>query len=334
MLYNIFEAFWGYKLAKNILITGGAGFVGVNLTEKLIQNKENMIFCVDNFASSSKANIERFLGCENFKFIEHDVIFPLEIDEKIDEIYNLACVASPIHYQGKNAIFTTKTCVFGAINLLELARKNDAKILQASTSEIYGNALCRPQKENYFGNVNPNGIRSCYDEGKRCAESLFFDYQRNYNVKIKVARIFNTYGKYMAHNDGRVVSNFIWQALNNKPLEIYGDGTQTRSFCYVDDLIEGLIRLMATDDKFFGPVNLGNPDEFTINELSQLIIKKMAKYAPKLDYKPLPMDDPIKRNPDISLAKEKLNWSPKIKLDKGLDLTIEYFSRKFEEMKK
>ena len=321
-------------MAKNILITGGAGFIGTNLVERLIQDENNRIFCVDNFVSSSRANIERFLTKKNFEFVEHDVIFPLEINEKIDEIYNLACVASPVHYQGKNAIFTTKTCVFGAINLLELAMKNNAKILQASTSEIYGNALVHPQKENYFGNVNSIGIRSCYDEGKRCAESLFFDYQRNYNVKIKVARIFNTYGKYMAHDDGRVVSNFIYNALNNKPLEIYGDGSQTRSFCYVDDLVEGLISLMASDNEFFGPVNLGNPDEFSIYELSQLIKTKMAKYSPKLDYKPLPMDDPIKRKPDISLAKEKLNWSPKVKLDKGLDLTIEYFSRKFEEVKK
>ena len=312
-------------MTKTVLITGGTGFLGSNLCHRLIQDENIKIICVDNNYTGSIKNIKTLLANPRFKFIEHDIINPLKIDEKIDEIYNFACPASPPAYQGKNAIFTTKTCVYGAINMLELAKKNNAKILQASTSEIYGDPLYHPQKETYLGNVNPIGIRACYDEGKRCAESLFFDYNRIHNVKIKIVRIFNTYGPFMNKVDGRVVSNLICQALTQKPLTIYGKGTQTRSFCYVDDLIDAIIKTMATDENLLGPINLGNPEEYTISELAQLIKEKINKNL-NIVYKDLPSDDPRQRKPDISLAKEILKWAPKIKLSDGLDKTIQYFS--------
>ena len=316
-------------MTKTILITGGTGFIGSNLCKRLMQDENNRIICVDNNYTGSLNNVREFLDNPRFKFIEHDVIEPLDIDEKIDEIYNLACPASPPAYQGERAIFTTKTCVFGAINMLELARKNNAKILQTSTSEVYGEPLVHPQVESYRGNVNPNGIRACYDEGKRCAESLYFDYYRIYGVKIKVIRIFNTYGPFMDPNDGRVVSNFICQALRGEDLTLYGDGSQTRSFCYVDDLIEVIIRMMASEDDFTGPVNTGNPGEFTIKELAELVKEKINKDL-KIIYKPLPSDDPTQRRPDITLAKSKLNWEPKIRLSEGLDKTIAYFDKKLK----
>ena len=312
-------------ISKTILITGGAGFIGSNLCEKLVQN--NRIICVDNFCTGSINNIEKFLDNPNFTLIEHDIINPLEIDEKIDEIYNLACPASPKSYQGKNAIFTTKTCVLGSINMLDLANKHNAKILQSSTSEVYGEPLEHPQNEKYRGNVNSIGIRACYDEGKRCAESLFFDYQRNYGTKIKVVRIFNTYGKNMQVDDGRVISNLICQALMGKKLTIYGDGNQTRSFCYVDDLVDILIKVMSSKDDFLGPINIGNPQEFTILELANLIKQKINNDI-EIDFMPLPQDDPCKRKPDITLAKSMFNWEPKIKLEEGLDLTIKYFKER------
>ena len=315
---------------KKILITGGTGFIGSNLCKRLMQDVNNKIICVDNNYTGSVDNIEEFIGNPRFQFIEHDIIYPLEINEKIDEIYNLACPASPPAYQGKKAIFTTKTCVLGAINMLDLAKKNNAKILQSSTSEVYGEPLVHPQVEAYRGNVNPIGIRACYDEGKRCAESLFFDYYRNYGVKIKVIRIFNTYGPNMDPDDGRVVSNFICQALRGEDLTIYGDGSQTRSFCYIDDLIDVIIRMMNSEDGFVGPVNTGNSGEFTIKELAELVKEKINPNL-KISYKILPLDDPTQRKPDISLAKEKLGWEPKIKLNEGLDKTIEYFKTKIGE---
>lgn len=321
-------------MQKTILITGGTGFIGSNLCKKLIQDEQNSIICVDNNYTGSLDNLKELLDNSRFKFIEHDIIEPLEVNEKIDEIYNLACPASPPAYQGEKAIFTTKTCVFGALNMLELAKKNNAKILQASTSEVYGEPQVHPQVETYRGNVNPIGIRACYDEGKRCAESLFFDYNRLYDVKIKVIRIFNTYGPYMDPNDGRVVSNFICQALRGEDLTIYGDGSQTRSFCYVDDLIDVIIKMMASEDEFLGPVNTGNPGEFTIKELAELVIEKINKRDNKnlkVVYKPLPADDPTQRKPNITLAKTKLDWEPKIKLNEGLDKTIEYFANKIRE---
>ncbi|MBR1619495.1 SDR family oxidoreductase [bacterium] len=314
---------------KTILITGGTGFIGSNLCKKLISDENNKIICVDNNYTGSLDNVRELLNNPRFKFIEHDIIEPLNIEEKIDEIYNLACPASPCAYQGEKAIFTTKTCVLGSLNMLELAKKNNAKILQSSTSEVYGEPLMIPQLESYRGNVNPIGIRACYDEGKRCAESLFFDYHRLYDVKIKVIRIFNTYGPMMDPNDGRVVSNFICQALRGEDLTIYGDGSQTRSFCYVDDLIEVIIRMMASEDDFVGPVNTGNPEEFTIRELADLVKEKINKDL-KIVYKPLPADDPTQRRPDITLAKTKLNWEPRIKISDGLDKTIEYFNRRIK----
>ena len=274
-------------------------------------------------------NVKELLNNPRFNFIEHDIIEPLNTEEKIDEIYNLACPASPPAYQGKKAIFTTKTCVLGALNMLELAKNNNAKILQSSTSEVYGEPLVHPQTETYRGNVNPIGIRACYDEGKRCAESLFFDYHRLYGVKIKVIRIFNTYGPMMNPNDGRVVSNFICQALKGEDLTIYGDGSQTRSFCYIDDLIDAIVAVMASEDDFVGPVNTGNPEEFTIKELADLVKEKINKDL-KIVYKHLPADDPTQRRPDITLAKAKLNWEPKIKLNEGIDKTIEYFDKKIK----
>ncbi len=312
---------------KNILITGGCGFIGSNLCKKLIQDENNFIICLDSNFTSSTDNISNLINNPRFKFVKHDIIEPIEINKKIDEIYNLACPASPKKYQGKNAIYTTKTCVFGAINILELAKKNNAKILQSSTSEIYGDSREHPQKENYFGNVNPIGPRACYDEGKRCAESLFFDYKRIYNLEVKIVRIFNTYGPLMDIEDGRVISNFICQALKGNNLTVYGDGSQTRSFCYIDDLIDALIKTMNTKKEFSGPINLGNPIEYTINEIAESIKNKINNKI-NIIYMPLPVDDPHKRKPDISLAKKELNWKPKISLDKGLDLTISYFKNK------
>ena len=308
---------------KTIVVTGGTGFLGSNLCARLIR-EGNKVICVDNNYTGRMSNIETILNNPNFKFIEHDIINPLKLDEKIDQIYNIACPASPTAYQGKAAIRTTKTCVFGAINMLELAKKNQATILQASTSEVYGEPLVHPQVETYRGNVNPNGIRACYDEGKRCAESLFFDYWREEGVDIKVIRIFNTYGPNMDPKDGRVVSNFVCQALKGEDITIYGDGSQTRSFCYVDDLIEAMIRMMNSPKDFTGPVNTGNPGEFTVKELAEKVIAKIGGTS-KVVYKDLPKDDPTQRRPDITLAKSKLGWEPKIQLDEGLDKTIAYF---------
>lgn len=316
-------------MSKTILITGGTGFIGSNLCKRLMLDENNHIICVDNNYTGSLDNVKELLSNPRFKFIEHDVIQTLEIENKIDEIYNLACPASPPAYQGDRAIFTTKTCVLGAINMLELAKKHNAKILLSSTSEVYGEPLVHPQVESYRGNVNPIGIRACYDEGKRCAESLFFDYNRIHGVRIKVIRIFNTYGPFMDPNDGRVVSNFICQALRGEDLTIYGDGSQTRSFCYVDDLIDAIILMMGTEDEFLGPVNTGNPSEFTIKELAELVREKINRDL-KIIYKPLPMDDPTQRKPDITLANQKLNWFPQIKLSDGLDKTIKYFDNKIK----
>lgn len=312
---------------KTILITGGTGFIGANLCRRLLQDENIRLICVDNNYTGSLDNIKELLNNPRFKFVEHDIIEPFEIDEKIDEIYNLACPASPIAYQGVKAVYTTKTCVYGAVNMLELAKKHNAKILQTSTSEVYGEPLVHPQVETYRGNVNPIGIRACYDEAKRCAESLFFDYNRIYGVNIKVVRIFNTYGPFMDPNDGRVVSNFICQALRGENLTVYGDGSQTRSFCYVDDLVDVILKVMESDEEFLGPVNIGNPGEFTIKELANMIKEKIN---PDLNiiYKPLPSDDPTQRKPDISLAKTKFGWEPKIDLNLGLDRTIEYFAIK------
>ena len=302
---------------KTILIAGGAGFLGSNLCKKLI--KDNIVICLDNLITGNMANIIPYLESPNFKFIKHDIINPIDIE--IDEIYNLACPASPIHYQ-KDPIHTLKSSVFGIYNLLELAKKYNAKILQASTSEVYGNPLEHPQKETYFGNVNINGPRSCYDEGKRCAESIMYEYNKQYNTQIRIARIFNTYGKNMQKDDGRVISNFVIQALKNEDITIYGDGLQTRSYCYVDDLIDGLIKLMASN--ITTPTNLGNPFEYTILKTAKIIISKTNSQS-KLVFKNLPIDDPQKRKPDISKAKKELNWEPKISLNEGLDNTISYF---------
>ena len=306
--------------AQKILITGGAGFLGSHLSEKLL-NESNDILCLDNYYSSSKENIIHL--CENprFELLRHDITFPLYVE--VDEIYNLACPASPIHYQ-YDPVQTTKTSVHGAINMLGLAKRTKAKIFQASTSEVYGDPEVHPQVENYWGHVNPIGPRSCYDEGKRCAETLFFDYRRQHNLIIKVARIFNTYGPNMHPKDGRVVSNFIMQALSGNPITIYGDGSQTRSFCYVDDLIEAFISLMNTPDEFSGPINTGNPYEFTILELAEIVID-LTNSSSKIINRPLPEDDPIQRQPDISLAENMLNWKPKIQLEEGLKKAIPYF---------
>ena len=304
---------------KRILVTGGAGFLGTNLTARLLK-EGNYVICIDNFLSGLREHIEGFLDNPNYELIEHDIINPIDLE--VDEIYNLACAGSPPAYQA-DPIHTTKTCVHGILNMLELANKNNAKIMQASTSEVYGDPEVHPQVETYLGNVNPNGIRSCYDEGKRCAESLMFDHQRMHGTKIKIARIFNTYGPHMDPKDGRVVSNFIVQSLQGKPLTIYGDGSQTRSFCYVDDLLEGFIRLMASDE-FTGPVNLGNPGEFTVKELAEKTLQMIDPEA-EITYMPLPADDPTKRKPDITVAKKNLGWEPTIVLDEGLKKTIEYF---------
>ena len=308
---------------KTILIAGGAGFIGTNLTKRLLK-EGNKIICIDNLHTGKYENIKD-LNNENYKFIEHDIINPLKLEEKIDEIYNLASPASPPHYQAA-PLQTIKTNIYGVFNLLELAKENDAKFLQTSTSEVYGEPLEHPQKESYWGNVNPNGYRSCYDESKRCSESICMNYYREYSTKVKIVRIFNTYGPFMDPKDGRVVTNFIIQALKNEDITIYGDGSQTRSFCYVDDMVEGLIKMMATDDDFTGPVNLGNPGEFTILDFAKKVIKKTNSKS-KIVNCPLPHDDPTQRKPDISLAKEKLSWEPKIMLDEGLDKTIEYYDK-------
>lgn len=305
---------------KRILVTGGAGFLGSHLCERLL-NDGNDVLCVDNFYTGTKDNILPLLGNPHFEMMRHDVTFPLYVE--VDEIYNLACPASPIHYQF-DPVQTTKTSVHGAINMLGLAKRVKAKIFQASTSEVYGDPQMHPQREEYWGHVNPIGLRSCYDEGKRCAETLFFDYHRQHQLRIKVGRIFNTYGPRMHPNDGRVVSNFIVQALKGKEITVYGDGSQSRSFCYVDELIDAFVRLMATSDNFVGPVNLGNPGEFTIRELAETIIE-MTGSSSKITYKPLPSDDPTQRCPDISLAKERFGWEPTIQLREGLVKTIEYF---------
>ncbi len=306
---------------KKILVTGGAGFIGSHLCERLL-SEGNEVICVDNFFTGSKSNVVHLLDNPYFELVRHDVTMPFFIE--VDEIYNLACPASPIHYQ-YNPIKTIKTSVMGAVNMLGLAKRIKAKILQASTSEVYGDPTIHPQPETYWGNVNPIGSRSCYDEGKRCAESLFVNYHKQNNVKIKIIRIFNTYGPRMHPNDGRVISNFIVQALQNQPITIYGDGRQTRSFQYVDDLVEGMIRMMNTDDSVTGPVNIGNPGEFTMLELADKIVK-MTGSSSKIEFYPLPEDDPIQRKPDISLAKTLLNnWEPTINLDAGLQRTIEYF---------
>jgi len=302
------------------LITGGAGFLGSHLCEALL-NQGNEVVCVDNFYTGAKQNIVHLLGNPYFEVLRHDVCFPLYVE--VDEIYNLACPASPVHYQF-DPVQTTKTSVHGAINMLGLAKRIKARILQASTSEVYGDPEVHPQPESYWGRVNPNGIRSCYDEGKRCAETLFFDYHRQHRLDIKVVRIFNTYGPRMHPNDGRVVSNFIVQALHNKDITVYGEGLQTRSFCYVDDLIDGLIRMMNSEKEFVGPVNIGNPHEFTILELAEKVIELTGSRS-TIIHDPLPSDDPRQRQPDISLAKSKLAWNPIIALDEGLGKTIRYF---------
>jgi UDP-glucuronate decarboxylase len=307
-------------LQKRVLITGGAGFIGSFLCEKLLARGQEVL-CVDNFYTSARHNIEHLIGHKRFELMRHDVTFPLYVE--VDEIYNLACPASPIHYQ-RDPVQTTKTSVHGAINMLGLAKRVKAKILQASTSEVYGDPTIHPQTEDYWGNVNTVGPRACYDEGKRCAETLFFDYYRQHRLRVKVARIFNTYGPRMHPNDGRVVSNFIMQALKDDPITIYGDGSQTRSFCYVDDLVEGLVRLMETGDEITGPINIGNPDEFTIRELAEKVIE-LSQSRSKLEFRPLPTDDPKQRQPDITRARAVLDWSPGVKLVDGLQKTIAYF---------
>jgi UDP-glucuronate decarboxylase len=311
---------------KRILVTGGAGFLGSHLCERLLRDGREVL-CVDNFFTGTRRNIAHLLGDCNFEVMRHDITFPLYVEA--DEIYNLACPASPVHYQF-DPVQTTKTSVHGAINMLGLAKRVRAKIFQASTSEVYGDPGVHPQREDYWGNVNTIGPRSCYDEGKRCAETLFFDYYRQHKLRIKVARIFNTYGPRMHLNDGRVVSNFIVQALQGQPITIYGDGTQTRSFCYVDDLIEAIVRLMNAPDDFVGPVNLGNPSEITVGELAQRIVTLTGSRS-RIDYMPLPNDDPKRRQPDISLAKEELGWEPHVPLEEGLKRTIAYFESVLKE---
>ncbi len=312
----------GFNKRKKVLVTGGAGFLGSHLCQALLATNCDVL-CVDNFYTGSQFNITHLFEQPNFKFLCHDITMPLHVD--VDEIYNLACPASPIHYQ-RDPVQTTKTCVIGALNMLGLAKRTGAKILQASTSEVYGDPSVHPQREDYWGNVNTIGPRSCYDEGKRCAETLFFDYWRQHNVRIKVVRIFNTYGPKMHPNDGRVVSNFIVQALQNRSITIYGSGLQTRSFCYVTDLIDGLIRLMNTNDEITGPINLGNPKEFTIKELAEVVIDLTGSNS-QLALKSLPVDDPRQRKPDIGIAKEKLGWSPRVELREGLKESVRYFDQ-------
>ena len=320
-----------YSPSKRILVTGGAGFLGSHLIDRLLARGDEVI-CVDNLFTGTKQNIEHLLDHKRFEFIRHDVTFPLYLE--VDQIYNLACPASPIHFQ-HDPVQTTKTSVHGAINMLGLAKRVRARIFQASTSEVYGDPAVHPQTEDYWGNVNPIGIRSCYDEGKRCAETLFFDYYRQHKVDIRVARIFNTYGPRMHPNDGRVVSNFIVQALKGEDITLYGDGSQTRSFCYVDDLIEGFIRFMdvpwdvdSSNQGFPGPINLGNPQEFTIRQLAEMVIK-LTGASSKLVFKPLPADDPMQRKPDISRARAVLGWAPGVELEAGLRRTIDYFTSSF-----
>lgn len=303
-----------------ILVTGGAGFLGSHLCRELIQQGHDVL-CLDNFFTGHKRNIQDLRGQPNFELLRHDLVNPIFLE--IDQIYNLACPASPVHYQ-YNPVKTIKTSVMGTINMLGLAKRIRARVLQASTSEVYGNPQVHPQPESYWGHVNPTGLRSCYDEGKRCAETLCFDYHRQNHVEIKVARIFNTYGPNMDINDGRVVSNFIIQALQNRPLTVYGDGTQTRSFCYVDDMVQGLIAFMNTPEDFTGPVNLGNPKEITIMELAERVLRLTGSSSP-IDHRPLPADDPVQRQPDITLAREKLDWQPTVSLDEGLAHTIAFF---------
>ncbi len=307
-------------MIKQILVTGGAGFLGSHLCEQLLQTGHEVI-CLDNCFTGNKQNIYHLLQHPRFEFLRHDITLPLYVE--VDEIYNLACPASPIHYQ-HDPVQTTKTSVHGAINMLGLAKRLKARILQAATSEVYGDPAVHPQPESYWGHVNPIGRRACYDEGKRCAETLFFDYQRQHNLQIKVARIFNSYGPRMYMHDGRVVSNFIVQALRDQPLTIYGDGTQSRSFCYVQDMIEGLIQLMRSGPDFSGPVNLGNPRECTIMELAEMVVE-LTRSRSRLDFQPLPEDDPRQRKPDITLARDKLGWEPQVSLRQGLQKTIEYF---------
>lgn len=309
-----------YNLKKRILVSGGAGFIGSHLCERLLKDG-NEVICMDNFFTGDKSNIVHLLQNPYFELVRHDVTEPFLAE--IDEIYNLACPASPVHYQ-YNPIKTIKTSVMGAINMLGLAKRVNARILQASTSEVYGDPQVHPQYESYWGNVNPVGIRSCYDEGKRCAETLFMDYHRQHHVAIKIVRIFNTYGPRMHPQDGRVVSNFIMQALQNKDITIYGEGNQTRSFQYVDDLVEGMIRMMATEKSFIGPLNIGNPNEFTILQLAEQVILQTGSQS-KIKFLPLPQDDPQQRKPDIELAKKSLDWSPTVQLEEGLSKTIAYF---------
>jgi UDP-glucuronate decarboxylase len=317
-----------YDSRKRVLVTGGAGFLGSHLVDRLLKNGHEVL-CTDNLFTGTKRNIEHLHSEARFEFIRHDVTFPLFVE--VDEIYNLACPASPIHYQ-HDPVQTTKTSVHGAINMLGLAKRLRCRILQASTSEVYGDPTVHPQTETYWGNVNPIGPRSCYDEGKRCAETLFFDYHRQHGLEIKVARIFNTYGPRMHPSDGRVVSNFIVQALQGLPITIYGDGKQTRSFCFVDDLVDGLIRLMESESAITGPINLGNPVEFTMTELAERVLKE-AKSASALVQNPLPVDDPKQRKPDIDLAKKHLNWVPKVALDEGLKPTTAYFRSLLSDMR-
>ena len=305
---------------KRILITGGAGFIGSHLCERLLAQGHEVL-CVDNFYTGTRRNVAHLMSNPAFELMRHDVTFPLFVE--VDEIYNLACPASPIHYQ-YDPVQTTKTSVHGAINVLGLAKRRKAKIFQASTSEVYGDPAVHPQPEDYWGNVNPTGFRSCYDEGKRCAETLFFDYRRQHGVRIKVARIFNTYGPRMHPEDGRVVSNFVVQALRGEPITLYGEGRQTRSFCYVDDLVEGVVRLMATGDEVNGPVNLGNPAEFSIRELAALVIE-LTGSGSQIEYRPLPQDDPKQRRPDITKARDIIDWEPTVTLRQGLQRTIAYF---------
>ncbi|MCA3033702.1 MAG: SDR family oxidoreductase [Rhodocyclaceae bacterium] len=315
-----------YSVRRRVLVTGGSGFLGSHLCDRLIAEGHEVL-CVDNFFTGARANIEHLLAHPNFELLRHDITFPLYVE--VDEIYNLACPASPVHYQF-DPVQTTKTSVIGAINMLGLAKRTKARILQASTSEVYGDPSVHPQPESYWGNVNPIGMRSCYDEGKRCAETLFFDYHRQHKLDIRVVRIFNTYGPRMHPNDGRVVSNFIMQALRGEDITIYGDGRQTRSFCYVDDLIDGFMRMMANPHGLVGPVNLGNPNEFTMLELAQEVIAQTGTRS-NLIHKPLPSDDPRQRQPDIHLARERLNWAPRVQLAEGLANTIDYFRRLIEK---
>ena len=309
------------SISRKVLVTGGAGFIGSHLCERLVAEGDDVI-CLDNYYTGTKTNVKSLAELPNFELLRHDVTFPLYVE--VDEIFNLACPASPIHYQF-DPVQTTKTSVHGAINMLGLAKRTGAKILQASTSEVYGDPKIHPQMEEYLGNVNPIGPRACYDEGKRCAETLFFDYYRQHEVNIRVARIFNTYGPRMHPNDGRVVSNFIVQALSGKPLTVYGDGSQTRSFCFVDDLVNGLMSLMKAPDEIVGPINLGNPTELTIFQLAEMVIEIVGSKS-IIEYRPLPQDDPMQRCPDISRAKDKLNWIPTVEVKKGLQKTIDHFT--------